>query len=324
MENLGKKKLNMQKLLAPAALVILYIVFSILGQNFFSLDTLKNILESSYYIGFMAFGVTFIIITGGIDLSVGSIVALSGALGAWFNVHAGFPWPTAWAVAILAGALCGLSSGLLVHWGRVPPFMATLALMAAARGLTLLLTQGNPISGTSPAFNFAGWATLSGFPVSGVILLACATAAWILLRFTPFGTGVYALGDNPEAARFAGIPTGRVTVSVYAVSGSTAGLAGLLMVGRLWSAQPGIGMGLELDVIASVVLGGTSLFGGVGTIRGTLTGVLIMGFLDNGLRILGISSYLQQVIKGMVFIGAVILDMYFKGAYRKGRSRDAS
>ncbi len=307
-----------------AVLAALLAVLASRDPGVLSTSNITNVIGQAAVMGICAVGMTFVILTGGIDLSVGSIVALSGALGAWLNVQAGLPWQAAWASAILAGTACGLVSGLLVHWGRVPPFMATLAVMAAARGLTLLLTQGSPISGTSPAFNFAGWASLSGFPVSGMILLACATAAWALLRFTPFGTGVYALGDNPEAARFAGIPTGRVTVSVYAVSGSTAGLAGLLMVGRLWSAQPGIGMGLELDVIASVVLGGTSLFGGVGTIRGTLTGVLIMGFLDNGLRILGISSYLQQVIKGMVFIGAVILDMYFKGAYRKGRSRDAS
>ena len=305
-----------------AVLAALLAVLASRDPGVLSTSNITNVIGQAAVMGICAVGMTFVILTGGIDLSVGSIVALSGALGAWLNVQAGLPWQAAWASAILAGTACGLVSGLLVHWGRVPPFMATLAVMAAARGLTLLLTQGSPISGTSPAFNYAGWASLSGFPVSGMILLACATAAWVLLRFTPFGTGVYALGDNPEAARFAGIPTGRVTVSVYAVSGSTAGLAGLLMVGRLWSAQPGIGMGLELDVIASVVLGGTSLFGGVGTIRGTLTGVLIMGFLDNGLRILGVSSYLQQVIKGMVFIGAVILDMYFKGAYRKDRSRD--
>ena len=316
--------LNWRKHGNLAVLAALLAILASRDLGVLSLSNMTNVLGQAAVMGICAVGMTFVILTGGIDLSVGSIVALSGALGAWFNVHAGFPWPTAWAVAILAGALCGLSSGLLVHWGRVPPFMATLALMAAARGLTLLLTQGNPISGTSPAFNLAGWATLSGFPVSGVILLACATAAWILLRFTPFGTGVYALGDNPEAAHFAGIPTGKITVSVYAISGATAGLAGLLMVGRLWSAQPGIGMGLELDVIASVVLGGTSLFGGVGTIRGTLTGVLIMGFLDNGLRILGVSSYLQQVIKGIVFIGAVVLDRYLKGAYHKNRSRDAA
>jgi len=306
-----------------AVLAALLAVLASWDPGVLSPSNITNVVGQAAVMGICAVGMTFVILTGGIDLSVGSVVALSGALGAWLNVHAGLPWQAAWASAILAGTACGLVSGLLVHWGRVPPFMATLAVMAAARGLTLLLTQGSPISGTSPAFNYAGWASLSGFPVSGMILLACATAAWVLLRFTPFGTGVYALGDNPEAARFAGIPTGRITVSVYALSGSTAGLAGLLMVGRLWSAQPGIGMGLELDVIASVVLGGTSLFGGVGTIRGTLTGVLIMGFLDNGLRILGISSYLQQVVKGMVFIGTVILDMYFKGAYRKGRSRDA-
>jgi ribose/xylose/arabinose/galactoside ABC-type transport system permease subunit len=286
-------------------------------------SNVANVIGQAAVMGTCAVGVTFVILTGGIDLSVGSVVALSGALGAWLNVNAGLPWYAAWVLAIVAGGMCGLVSGILVQWGRVPPFMATLAMMAAARGLTLLLTQGNPISGTSPAFNHAGWATFLGFPISGLILIACALVAWFTLRFTAFGTGVYAVGDNLEAAHFAGIHTEAVTITVYAISGITAGLAGLLMVGRLWSAQPSIGMGLELDVIASVVLGGTSLFGGVGSIRGTMTGILIMGFLDNGLRLLEISSYLQQVIKGAVFVGAVVLDMYFKGAYRKGKSRDA-
>ena len=307
-------------------LVVLFVLLAILALNsphVLQPSNVANVIGQAAVMGICAIGMTFVILTGGIDLSVGSVVALAGAFGAWLNVAVGLPWPAAWALAILAGATCGLVSGLLVQWGRVPPFMATLAMMAAARGLTLLLTQGNPVSGTSPAFNYAGWASIGGFPVSGYILFACALAAWTALRFTPFRTGVYAVGDNREAAHFAGIRTGAVTVAVYAISGATAGLAGLLMVGRLWSAQPSIGLGLELDVIASVVLGGTSLFGGVGTIRGTITGVLIMGFLDNGLRLLEISSYLQQLVKGMVFVGAVILDMYFKGAYRKGRSRDA-
>ncbi|MCF7934759.1 MAG: ABC transporter permease [Synergistales bacterium] len=285
-------------------------------------SNITNVIGQSAVIGVCAVGMTFVILTAGIDLSVGSVVALAGAVGAWLNVHAGLPWPVAWGIAILAGASCGAVSGLLVQWGNVPPFMATLAMMAAARGLTLLLTEGYPISGTSEAFNAPGWESLFGFPVAGAIMLILVLGGWMLLRLTPFGTGVYAVGDNRETAHLAGIPTGRITVAVYAISGATAGLAGLLMVGRLWSAQPSIGMGLELDVIAAVVLGGTSLFGGLGTVQGTLTGVLIMGFLDNGLRLLEISSYLQQMVKGTVFVGAVILDMYFKGAYRKGRSRD--
>lgn len=306
-------------------LIVLAALLAILAARHpgvLSPSNVANVISQAAVTGVCAVGMTFVILTGGIDLSVGSLVALSGAVGAWANVHAGLPWQLAWTIAILAGTLCGLISGLLVQWGRVPPFMATLAIMAIARGLVLLLTQGYPISGISPAFNYPGWASVFGFPVAGIILLACAFAAWIILRYTAFGGNVYAVGDNREAAHFAGIGTDVITVAVYAISGATAGLAGLLMVGRLWSAQPGIGLGLELDVIASVVLGGTSLFGGVGTIRGTLTGVLIMGFLDNGLRLLEISSYLQQVIKGTVFVGAVILDMYFKGAYRKGRNRD--
>jgi ribose transport system permease protein len=284
---------------------------------------MANVLAQSAIVGVCAVGMTFVLLSGGIDLSVGSVLALAGAVGAWSCKVLGLPVSLAWSVAMLTGTVCGMLSGALVAFGGVPPFMATLAMLAAARGTTLLLTQGYPLSGLPPAFYTPGWASVGPFPLSGLIFLALALAAWVLLRRTPFGIHLRALGDNPETARLAGLSAPRLTLAVYGISGTLAGLAGVLMVGRLWSAQPSVGIGLELDVIAAVVLGGTSLFGGVGGMGGTVAGVLVMGFLDNGLRLLELSSYVQQSVKGLIFVGAVLLDLALKGYYRKGRSRDA-
>jgi ribose/xylose/arabinose/galactoside ABC-type transport system permease subunit len=285
-------------------------------------SNVMNVFSQYAIVGVCAVGMTFVILTGGIDLSVGSVVALSGAFGAWLNTVPSLPWPLAWTLTLVLGMICGFISGALVHWGRVPAFMATLAMMSIARGATLILTRGYPISGTTPGFNFPGWAYIGPLPVAGLIMVGLLLLAWLVLRHTPFGTYVYALGDSPESLRLAGVGIARSRISVYVISGGTAALGGLLMVGRLWSAQPNIGLGMELDVIASVVLGGTSLFGGLGGVKGTFVGIMIMGFLDNGLRLIEVSSYLQQIIKGTVFVGAILLDMYLKGEYRKNSSRD--
>jgi ribose/xylose/arabinose/galactoside ABC-type transport system permease subunit len=284
---------------------------------------LANVLAQSAIVGVCAVGMTFVLLSGGIDLSVGAVLALSGAVGAWACKEPGLPVLASWGVAVLAGLACGLASGSLVAFARIPPFMATLAMMAAARGCTLLLTRGYPISGLPQAFYTPGWASIAGVPVSGLVFLGAACAAWVLLQRAPFGVRLRAMGDNPETARLAGLSATRMTLSVYAISGAMAGVAGVLMVGRLWSAQPNVGTGLELDVIAAVVLGGASLFGGVGGVGGTVAGVMIMGFLDNGLRMLAVSSYVQQSVKGVVFVGAVMLDLAVKGYYRRGRSRDS-
>ncbi len=298
-------------------------LFAALDPAILRPGNLANVLAQSAITGVCAVGMTFVLLSGGIDLSVGAVVALSGAAAALACKEPGLPVPLAWCLAVLTGALCGTASGALVAFGRVPPFMATLAMMAAARGCTLLLTRGYPISGLPQAFYTPGWASIGRLPISGLVFLFVAFAARVLLQRSPFGTHLRALGDNPETARLAGLPSRRITVTVYAISGALAGVAGVLMVGRLWSAQPGIGMGLELDVIAAVVLGGASLFGGVGGVGGTVAGVLIMGFLDNGLRMLAVSSYVQQSVKGMVFVGAVLLDLALKGYYRRDRGRDS-
>ncbi len=285
-------------------------------------SNIMNVLSQYAIVGICAVGMTFVILTGGIDLSVGSLVALCGAFGAWLNTTLTLPWPLAWTGSLALGMACGFVTGGLVHWGRVPAFMASLAMMSVARGATLILTNGYPISGTSAGFNHAGWASLGPFPLAGLLMILLLALAWGILRRTAFGTHVYALGKSPEALRLAGLNPARSRIGVYIISGGTAALGGLLMVGRLWSAQPNIGLGMELDVIASVVLGGTSLFGGLGGAGGTFIGIMIMGFLDNGLRLIEISSYVQQIIKGTVFVGAILLDMYLKGEYGHNRSRD--
>ena len=285
-------------------------------------SNVMNVFSQYAIVGICAVGMTFVILTGGIDLSVGSLVALCGAFGAWLNTALALPWPLAWTAALALGMACGFITGGLVHWGRVPAFMASLAMMSVARGATLILTNGYPISGTSPGFNYAGWASLGPVPIAGLIMVLLLALAWIVLRKTTFGIHVYALGESPEALRLAGLNPARPRIGVYVISGAAAALGGLLMVGRLWSAQPNIGLGMELDVIASVVLGGTSLFGGLGGTGGTFVGVMIMGFLDNGLRLIEVSSYVQQIIKGTVFVGAILLDMYLKGEYGRNRSRD--
>ena len=308
-----------------SALLLLVVVGALtaLYPGVLQWKNVMNVLAQSSVVGVCAVGMTFVLLSGGIDLSVGSVVALAGAVGAWTCKKLALPVPLAWSAALFAGALCGLISGSLVAFGRVPPFMATLAMLAAARGTTLLLTRGFPISGLPPAFYTPGWASAGGVPISGLVFFSLALAAWVLLERTPFGTRLRAFGDNPETARLAGLSAARITLSVYGISGALAGIAGVLMVGRLWSAQPTIGAGLELDVIAAVVLGGASLFGGVGGVGGTVAGVLVMGFLDNGLRLQAVSSYVQQSIKGVVFVGAVLMDLALKGYYVHNRSRDA-
>ncbi|HOU32108.1 MAG TPA: ABC transporter permease [Synergistaceae bacterium] len=306
-----------------AVLIVVVVLLALVDRDVIDPKNVANVLAQSTVLGVCAVGMTFVILTGGIDLAVGSVMALSGVVGALANTAMGLPWPLAWALGLGAGMMAGALSAALIAWGRMLPFIATLCVMAIARGITLLMTQGSPVSGLSPGFTHAGWASWGAVPITALIFLLLATVAWVVLAKTPLGPHVRAQGDNPEAARLAGLSAPGLTFAVYMTSGFCAGLAGLLMAGRLWSAQPAIGTGMELDAISAVVLGGTSLFGGVGSIGGTVTGTLIMGFLDNGLRLQGVASYVQISIKGAVFVGAVILDLAMKGHYSRRRSRDA-
>jgi ribose transport system permease protein len=237
-----------------------------------------------------------------INLPEAAIVAVRQGWGTYGGIGA----------ALLAGLVVGAINGLLIIKGGIPPFVATLAMMAVGRGLTLVYTQGRPIAGIEKSFIFWGTGRLLSVPVPVLLLAVITLVAYAVLRHTRFGLHVYATGGNEETTRLAGILPDRIKLVVYVISGLTAAQGGVLLTARLWSAQPNAATGWELDAIAAPVLGGVSLFGGVGSIGGTVVGAFIIGVLSNGLNLLGIQSYYQQVIKGIVFILAVMLDLFTK------------
>ena len=288
------------------------LIFALGSEDFLAPNNLLNIALQTSIITIVAIGMTFTILTAGIDLSVGSVMALCGALAAGLAVKSGLGTFGGISVALMAGVLIGAVNGLLIVRGGMPPFVATLAMMAVARGLTLVYTEGRPIAGIDEAFIFLGNGKILNIPAPIIIMIVIAVIAAIVLRYTRFGLYVYATGGNEETTRLAGISPQKVMMAVYMISGFTAALGGILLTARLWSAQPNAATGWELDAIAAPVLGGTSLFGGVGGIGGTVAGAFIIGILSNGLNLMGISSYYQQVIKGVVFILAVVLDLFTK------------
>ena len=298
-------------------LLVIVALMSLLSERFLSFSNFINIAQQTTTVAIIAVGMTVVMISGGIDLSVGSVAALAGAIGAGLMSRQGFPMPVAVVGALIVGALVGFLNGLLIVPGKLPPFVATLATMAIARGLTLVYTQGRPISGLPESFTFWGTGDLLGVPSLIWVMALVFILGALLLRYTRWGINVYAIGGNPEAARLVGIPVKRRLFGVYVLSGVLAALSGLLFTARLWSAQPQVATGIELDAISAAVLGGVSLFGGVGNLGGTLAGAFIIGILSNGLNLLRIPSYPQLMIKGGVFILAVVLDML-------SRQRDVS
>ena len=287
-------------------------IFALGSEKFLTASNLLNIALQTSIIAIVAMGMTFTILTAGIDLSVGSVMALSGALAAGLAVRQELGTYTAITLALAGGGLLGLINGLLIVKGKMPPFVATLAMLAVARGLTLVYTDGRPISGIDERFIFLGNGEVLGVPLPVIFMLLAFIIAFIVLRYTRFGMYVYATGGNEEISRLAGIQTARITVGVYVISGLTAALGGILLAARLWSAQPNAAAGWELDAIAAPVLGGISLFGGVGSVTGTVMGAFILGILSNGLNLMGVQSFYQQIIKGVVLILAVMLDLFTK------------
>ena len=325
------KKINLQTLLAPAALVILYIVFSIFGNNFFSLDSLVNILESSYYIGFMAFGVTFIIITGGIDLSLGTVMMCSALLGAYTFKVLGWPLLVSVFVTVLVGTLFGFINGLLVAKLKLPPFIATLGTMMMSQGIGSIITKvqsqtwppaNDPVGGWfKKVFIRADIFGVQGFPVGVFWLGGFFVIAFLILHKTKFGRYTFAIGSNEEAARLSGINTSNWKVAVYTLSGFFVGMAGLLYAATYTTITPGTGNGQEMNGITAVVIGGTSMAGGSGTMVGTLIGVFIMSVLKTGLSACGLQAPWQTFFTGAVVIGAVLLDIQrTKAANRVNKS----
>ncbi|WP_439649461.1 ABC transporter permease subunit [Lentibacillus daqui] len=289
------------------------IILSILSDSFLTMNNILNLLRQISINALIAFGMTFVILTAGIDLSVGSLLALGSALTAGMLTSGMDPM-----LAILIGLLIGLGlgaiNGLIITKGKVAPFIATLATMTIFRGATLVFTNGKPVTGLSDSFSFQmiGKGYLLGIPFPVVIMLIIFLVLFFILRNTVFGRQVYAVGGNEEASTLSGIKADRVKIWVYALTGMLSVLAGIIMMSRLNSAQPTAGTSYELDAIAAVVIGGTSLMGGRGKILGTLIGALIIGVIDNGLNLLNVSSFYQQIVKGAVILLAVLLDRQSK------------
>ena len=296
---------------ALIALLVLIVVASLLNDQFFTTGNLMNILRQTSVNAIIAVGMTLVILTAGIDLSVGAILALTGALGASM-VSAELPLIVALPLTLLLGGALGAMNGLLISKGKVQAFIATLVTMTAIRGLTMVYTEGRPIStgftDTADSFAFIGTGWMAGVPVPVWLMLITFVLIWALLTHTRLGRYIYAIGGNESAARLSGINVDRVKIAVYALSGTMAALAGLIVTSRLSSAQPTAGTSYELDAIAAVVVGGASLAGGRGFIWGTLVGALIIGFLNNALNLLDVSSYYQMIAKAGVILLAVLAD----------------
>lgn len=299
-----------------AVFVLLCVVLGIVSPYFFIEQNIVNVLRQASINGILAIGMTFVILTRGIDLSVGSVVALGGIIGASFATTSsiagvsGAPYPAIVAILIgvLVGLACGTVSGVVVSRFKVPSFVVTLGMLSAARGLTLLYTQGKPVPSLTPSFRWIGTGQVFGVPAPVILLVGVFVISWWVLGKTRFGRHVYAVGGNPRAANTSGIFVSRIRLAVYMISGATAGLAGLVLAARTGSGLTQAGVAYELDAIAAVVIGGTSLSGGVGSVTGTLFGALIIAVMNNGLDLLGVDSNYQQIIKGLMIVIAVLID----------------
>ncbi|MDA3628210.1 ribose ABC transporter permease [Saccharopolyspora sp. WRP15-2] len=290
-----------------AVLIALVVLMALIAPNFASVENLLNIARSISINAILAVGLTFVILTAGIDLSVGSIVAVSG-VAAVLAAMAGLPTPIAVLVGVLAGAAAGLGNGLLTAYLSLAAFIVTLGSMTLLRGLAYTMTDGQPIVSNMLNFRDIGNGYVAGIPAPVVVMAIVYLVAWFVLERTKFGRHVYAVGGNAEAARLAGINVKRVMTAVYVIAGACAGLAGVIFAARVVSAQPTAGTGYELDAIAAVVLGGTSLAGGRGRIIGTLVGSVILGVLSTGLILMNVQFFTQLLVKGAVIILAVAID----------------
>ena len=315
-EKLGAK-LDMQKILAPAALVILYVLFSIVGNNFFSWSTAENILQSAYYIGFMAFGVTFVIITGGIDLSLGTVMMCSALLGGYvFNVL-GWPMGLAIITTLAVAILFGLINGLLIAKLSLPPFIATLGTQMISMGIGSIITSVQAQTWPPASAEVGGWfkqyfvreKVFGMIPIGAIWLFTFFVIAALILHKTKFGRYLYAIGSNEEAARLSGINTANWRIGAHVLCGFFLGLAALFYAAVYSTITPGTGAGQEMHGITGVIVGGTSMAGGSGTMVGTLIGVFIMSVLKNGLPACGLQAPWQNFFTGVVVIGAVLLDI---------------
>ncbi|MFC4660689.1 ABC transporter permease subunit [Oceanobacillus aidingensis] len=300
---------NVAKLGPLIGLVLIVIILSFLSDSFLTMNNIFNLLRQISINALIAFGMTFVILTAGIDLSVGSMLALGSALTA-VMLSSGLDPVIAIFIGLMIGLLLGALNGLIITKGRVAPFIATLATMTIFRGITLVITDGKPVTGLSDSkiFEFIGKGYFFWIPIPIIIMIIVFFILYFVLNNTVFGRRVYAVGGNEETATLSGVKTDRIKIFVYAITGMLAVLAGIILTSRLNSAQPTAGTMYELDAIAAVVIGGTSLMGGRGRITGTLIGALIIGVISNGLNLLNVSSFYQQIVKGAVILFAVMLD----------------
>lgn len=309
MKGLGIKLLTKYRTLT--VLVIILLVATLLSDSFLTLGNIINVIRQVSIIAIIAAGMTFVILTGGIDLSVGSILAISGAISADVLIKTNSVILSS-LIAILIGIIFGAFNGLIITRGNIPPFIITLATMALARGCVLVFTNGSPIATRSKIYNFIGKGYVLGIPFPVIILLIVYAICHVVLKYTKFGRSVYSVGGNREATRLSGIDVKNVEAIVYVISGLLAGLTGLILTARLGSAQPTAGTGYELDAIAAVILGGTSLSGGQGAILTTVIGALILGVLDNILVLMNVNPFSANIAKGIVILLAVLADSKFK------------
>lgn len=290
------------------AFIILCIVLSIASPSFLTVTNILNILRQVSIIGIIAVGMTFVIINGGIDLSVGSVLALSAVVATSFAHPDTYPLFVPIILGMLVGALCGAVNGFVIAKWNVAPFIVTLGMMTVARGLTLVYTGGRPIIDLSESYINLGGGYIAGIPIPIIFFILTSLIGTFILKYTKFGRYVFAVGGNERATRVSGINVKWIKISVYSIVGLTAGLAGILLSSRVMTGSPVLGTMYELDAIAAVVIGGTSLAGGLGSVGGTVLGVLIVGVLNNGLDLLNVSSYYQQILKGLIIVLAVLLD----------------
>lgn len=299
-----------QKLLAFASLILLLIVFSFASPNFFRVDNLIGILLATAVNGVLAVGVTFVIITSGIDLSIGTVMTFSAVSAGILITNMKLPIVVGVLGALAAGALCGLVNGILIAKAKIPPFIATLGMMMVTKGLALVMSKTKPIYfNDTPAFTKISMGSFLGIPTAVIIFFSIAIIASIVLSKTVLGRYDFALGSNEEAARLSGINVDKWKISIYVLCSTFAALAGIMMASRLNSAQPALGAGYEMDAIAATVIGGTSLSGGEGTVLGTVIGAFIISVLTNGLRILSVPQEWQTVVTGAIVILAVYMDI---------------
>jgi ribose transport system permease protein len=298
------------QLAAAGALIVVFVFLSIASPVFLTADNLYNIGVQTSYTAVIAIGVTLVIITAGIDLSVGSVAALSGVVGVVLMAKAGFPVVLAILGGILVGAACGLVNGLLVSVAGLNPFIATLGMLSVARGLVYIPTNAKSVFGVPDSFRLLGQGVIGSIPIPIIVVAVVAVAGYVVLARTKLGRYAYAMGSNREAARLSGIPIRRYLTVVYVISGALAGFGGMIASSQVASGQPNFGIGLELDAIAAAVIGGASLFGGQGTVVGTLIGAFLIALIRNGSVLLDVNIYYQQVIIGVVIWVAVLWDQY--------------